>query len=884
MHPSFMRTATVALLSSSFLLGNTASAQNVMFRYSPDPLTVERLAISPVSIPDIYVGEAVNETVSGDGGVGNLTWRVEGELPSGLTLLPNGVLTGTSSTSGTYSVSFIATDEVGDEASYGPLELNVYENITASDLFDAITVDQPLSKSAPISGGKAPYSLSLISGALPSGVEFDGTKLIGTPTDVAIYSSVVEVKDANDRAANFEVGLTVLDELRVSGILPDAYVSENYLGELVGKGGSGIYSWSSSADLPSGVDFQEGIVSGVFSSTGQFTIDATVSDGYDFKSASRAITAYNLPAISSKDYADPYVGTEYLASLGVAPTVSGGKGPFSWSATGLPSGLNIGAADGAISGTPTSAGNSTVVVTAQDANGRAASRSFGFATRAALALGAKTYDDPYVGSSYTAGSAPSATGGKTPYIWSASGLPAGLSINSGTGVVSGTPTSAASASALITLRDNNNVSVSRSYAFAPRGALALGSKTYADPYMGTAYTSSEGAAPSATGGLTPYRWSANGLPSGLSMNATTGVISGTATNSTATTATIAVSDANGVSIAKTFNFAPRAVLAASNKMPSTVEMTTAVDETMTATGGKAPYTYTATGLPSGLSMSTAGRVTGTPTAIGTFKTVVTVRDANGKTASASKTVVSERGEIVVSMSGGNGTTTLRSLFSSSDWASATPKIVNLASGQIRGSTSASDVVTIGGAWGGTLTFNIAGEIRGKSGAANGGAGGNAFNAETKGASGQRIAVKVTGAVRGGGGGGGKGGQGGQGGSGTTTSTSREPKSGENYDSSDWRWSTGGGERLFIDWNGSRIYTSTSNIDRTSYTTGGYTYYRGSKRLSNGIYGIYRVKETSVTVSGGDGGSGGNGGRGVGYDISAASGSNGAAGEKISNAG
>ncbi len=61
---------------------------------------------------------------------------------------------------------------------------------------------------------------------------------------------------------------------------------------------------------------------------------------------------------------------------------------------------------------------------------------------------------------------------------------------------------------------------------------------------------------------------------------------------------------------------------------------------LTATGGTAPYGWTATGLPTGLTInSTTGVVAGTPTAAGSYATTVTATDAGGKTATVSGTVV-----------------------------------------------------------------------------------------------------------------------------------------------------------------------------------------------------------------------------------------------------
>ena len=62
---------------------------------------------------------------------------------------------------------------------------------------------------------------------------------------------------------------------------------------------------------------------------------------------------------------------------------------------------------------------------------------------------------------------------------------------------------------------------------------------------------------------------------------------------------------------------------------------TAYSTALGATGGVSPYTWSASGLPPGLSLSAAGTISGTPTAAGTINAAVTVKDSSGTTASAS---------------------------------------------------------------------------------------------------------------------------------------------------------------------------------------------------------------------------------------------------------
>ena len=138
----------------------------------------------------------------------------------------------------------------------------------------------------------------------------------------------------------------------------------------------------------------------------------------------------------------------------------------------------------------------------------------------------------------------SAAGGTTPYTWSVSAgaLPAGLTINSSTSVISGTPTATGTASFTVQVADSAAATAARELSISVSSASALNISTTSLPgaSIGTAYSQ----AVQATGGMQPYTWSvsAGALPAGLTINSSTGVISGTPTTASTSNFTAQVTD------------------------------------------------------------------------------------------------------------------------------------------------------------------------------------------------------------------------------------------------------------------------------------------------------------------------------------------------------
>ena len=351
-------------------------------------------------------------------------------------------------------------------------------------------------------------------------------------------------------------------------------------------------------------------------------------------------------AIATSSLPDGAVGAVYSASV----SVTGGKSPYTYAASGLPSALGIAASSGAIAGTPaqSAVGSAAVTLTVTDSSSPQQTATAKLSLTidpAKLALLTTSLPNGTVGSRYSGTVA--ASGGVTPYRFSASGLPSGLSINASSGAITGTPAqgSVGTASVTFTVTDSaaspQSASANISIVVAA-SELAISTNSMPAGTVGDAYSASL----AASGGTTPYAFSASGLPSGLAINASTGAITGTPAQSAAGTTQVrfTVTDASApkqsasVTLGLTINTTQLSILTSS--LPSGM-VGSAYSGTLAASGGVTPYKFSASGLPSGLSINAStGAITGTPAqgSVGTTSVTFTVADSSATPQSASKKI------------------------------------------------------------------------------------------------------------------------------------------------------------------------------------------------------------------------------------------------------
>ena len=166
-------------------------------------------------------------------------------------------------------------------------------------------------------------------------------------------------------------------------------------------------------------------------------------------------------AITSAALPDATVGLPYQGNL----VASGGKDPYDWKGTGdLPPGLSV--ANGAVSGTPTTAGTYNIPVIVVDAEGTAVDGTVKLVVQPATvrppSITTDRLQDGFVGIAYDTTLA--ASDGTPPYAWAISEgtLPSGLSL-SADGRLTGTPAAATNSTVTVAVTDANGHRATRTY-------------------------------------------------------------------------------------------------------------------------------------------------------------------------------------------------------------------------------------------------------------------------------------------------------------------------------------------------------------------------------------------------------------------------------------
>jgi hypothetical protein len=495
-------------------------------------------------------------------------------------------------------------------------------------------------------GGSGAYTWSLFSGALPTGIALSaGGVLSGTPTGTAAtFSFTVQVKDAAADIAQQPLTLVVNPAPRITTTtLSPGDQGSPYSQTLSVTGGTPpLSAWSiSSGTLPATLTLSGSSISGTLSATAATsTFTVKISDANSVAATqSLTITVNPPPAITTTSLPTAEAGVLYTTTIAAA----GGTGTLSFTpltADGVT--LSSSNSSGNFTGTPTSAVSSTVSVTVTDSLGVTATKALTLTVDPHISLASAALPATTLGATYPPQQLV-ASGGVPPYsnwIWTpvapSATLPPGLNL-SGSGAISGIPTSSGAFSFSVSVADSLGATASQTYSLTVNPLPLILPASLATATQGEAYSQTFSLSPGT--GTPPFTWSAPVLPSWLTFTTspTTATISGTAVAGSFPIQ-IKVLDGDGftsytASYTLLVNPAPvilPASLTATMPGASYSQIFSASPGT-----GTAPFTWSASGLPTWLAFNaspTTATLSGTAVA-GSFPFTIKITDVNGIAAS-----------------------------------------------------------------------------------------------------------------------------------------------------------------------------------------------------------------------------------------------------------
>lgn len=284
-----------------FTLNVTDSQNNTVSQQCGISVDAAQYTIAGCPLPSAITGTPYTARLSASGGSAPVLWSISGTLPSGLTLSPDGTISGTPMSAGPFLFRALAADGSGRQSSQ-PCSLVVTRGplgVSGCPLPGG-TVGQAYQTTLNGAGGFGPY-LWTSAGSLPPGLSLSASGAVsGTPTASGAFPFTVQVWDSTQHLATQSCSMSVTaPQLALATACPlqQAKVGQNYSAQFAASGGTPPYTFDFYGFLPPGISASSsGVISGVPTRVGALPFGVQVTDSSNQTASGICSLAVALPS------------------------------------------------------------------------------------------------------------------------------------------------------------------------------------------------------------------------------------------------------------------------------------------------------------------------------------------------------------------------------------------------------------------------------------------------------------------------------------------------------------------------------------------------------------------------------------------------------------